>query len=104
MAHRKVHTTPFALSSDGKILLNLATVAGDDVARLLQQASDDDRPLFVGVVLDSAAAEKLLARLDNAGAEAAAVLEAPARTPATPSTRRRTRPSSTNARTRTRKR
>ncbi len=75
MSRSRVNKIPFALGSDGSLLLNLGTsFSAHDVAALLQAAARDQRPLFVGVTLTSAEKRKVLRRLDNAGAEAAALL------------------------------
>ena len=71
----RLHTTPFALGSDGSLILNVASAfATRDIAAVIRQARKDGRPLFVGVVLTESEQGAALERLDNASAETAAQL------------------------------
>lgn len=71
----RLHITPFALGSDGSLILNVASAfATRDVAAVIRKARKDGRPLFVGVVLTASERRAALSRLDNASAETAAQL------------------------------
>jgi uncharacterized protein GlcG (DUF336 family) len=71
----RLHTSPFALGSDGSLILNVASaLATRDIAAVIRQARKDGRPLFVGVVLSESEGRTALERLDNASAETAAQL------------------------------
>ncbi|HEY6559444.1 MAG TPA: hypothetical protein VI072_19300 [Polyangiaceae bacterium] len=71
----RLHTTPFALGSDGSLILNVASAfATRDIAAVIRKAQKDGRPLFIGVVLTASERRAALRRLDNASAETAAQL------------------------------
>jgi hypothetical protein len=78
----RLHTIPFALGSDGSLILNVTSAfATRDIEALLREAVRDGRTLFVGVVLDGTDRREAVRRLDNAGAETAALLSGRARKP-----------------------
>jgi hypothetical protein len=63
------------LGSDGSLLLNLASSdEHDELRTVLLAATKEHRTVFVGVVLDAPERRKVMRRLDNAGAETAALL------------------------------
>jgi hypothetical protein len=71
----RLHTTPFALGSDGSLILNVASAfATRDIAAVIRMAQKDGRPLFIGLVLTASERRAALRRLDNASAETAAQL------------------------------
>ena len=72
---RRVHRAPLALYSDGSLLLNLAEFDGArSPAALLERALEQEGAVFIGVQLSSAEVQRVLARLDDSYAEAAAYL------------------------------
>lgn len=70
---RRVHLAPLALTSDGDVLLNVATIASaTDFETVVRAAESEHRAVFVGVMLSPREAEFAIARLDNAADETAA--------------------------------
>lgn len=63
------HPAPFALASDGTLLVNVALLDKKEQARA------GAARVFVGVPLPASARRSVLARLENAAAEAAALIE-----------------------------
>jgi hypothetical protein len=76
MASRKrASARPIALAPDGTLFVNLA--AADDTGsaeQLLRRARRSGREVFVGVALTGAEARRVVKRLEDASAEAAAVV------------------------------
>ena len=72
---RRVHRAPLALASNGTVLLNLAEFDGArSPAALLKRALAQEGAVFIGVRLSGAEVQRVLARLDDNYAEAAAYL------------------------------
>ena len=72
MALPRMHPVPFALGSDGRLILNLACGATPrSLASMLRAAESEGRVAFVGIVLDAAETRNVMHRLENASAEAA---------------------------------
>jgi hypothetical protein len=70
---RYLDLAPFAITSDGAILINVAAFAGtEDLDELVLAAKVQSRGVFVGVMLTSEEMDLAMARLDNAAAETAA--------------------------------
>ena len=72
MASRRAHPAAIAAASDGSVLINLITLLPDSVQEQLSERLG--APLFVGVPLGVREAGSVVARLDNAAAEASAQL------------------------------
>jgi hypothetical protein len=72
MASRRAHPAAIAAASDGSVLINLVSRLPEE---LLEQLSRTlGAPLFIGVPLSEREAGAVVARLDNAAAEASAQL------------------------------
>lgn len=72
MSSRRAHPAAIAAGSDGSVLINLVSTLP---ARLQEQLTQKlGAPLFVGVALDEREAGSVVARLDDAAAEASARL------------------------------
>lgn len=70
---RCLELAPFAVTSDGAILINVAKLStATDFASAVRAAQEDNRPAFIGVMLSPEEAEFVMARLDNAAEETAA--------------------------------
>lgn len=70
---RRIDLTPLALTSDGDVLINLATIAySTDFETIVRAAKRERGALFVGVILSPREKVFALARLDNAADETAA--------------------------------
>lgn len=72
MASRRAHPAAIAAASDGSVLINMISLLPD----LLQQELSEKlgAPVFIGVPLSEREAGSVVARLDNAAAEASARL------------------------------
>ncbi|WP_437601935.1 hypothetical protein WMF28_10010 [Sorangium sp. So ce590] len=71
--NRKLATAPFAVGSDGTVLVNLAHVRGDAaVVKLIREARRLDGVLFLGISVSWPEKDVLFQAIDNAGAEAIA--------------------------------
>ncbi len=74
---RRLHGAAIAFTTDGTMLVSVAHLTGaHDPAQLLKLALEDTGEAFIGVAVTARDARKVLARLDNAGAEAAAGIAA----------------------------
>ncbi len=72
---RRVHRAALAVTTDGTMLVNLAHFGGEKNAReVFRQALEEKGELFIGVVLSKRETDDTVARLDNASAEAAAIV------------------------------
>jgi hypothetical protein len=70
---RRLHRAPFALASDGTVLVNMTEFDGPrSLAALLNKATEQKGRVFVGVQLTPAEIRWVLARLDEGCQEAAA--------------------------------
>lgn len=68
----KILTAPFALRSDGAVVVNLACLSDDsEPARLLELALREGTPLFIDSRLRAPEVRELLRRVDDAAFEAA---------------------------------
>ena len=66
----RIPRAPFALTSEGTLLLNLASeLSPAELERLLH-----DPDVFVGLPLSAAEAKSLMTRIGDAGAETAALI------------------------------
>lgn len=72
MSSRWAHPAAIAAGSDGSVLINLVSLLPDRLQEQLCQKLG--APLFVGVPLTEREAGSVVARLDNAAAEASAQL------------------------------
>jgi len=73
MALRGAHQAAIAAASDGSVLINVAQLLPDEVHAQLSRALGASS-LFIGVPLNEKDAAQVVARLDDAAAEAAAQL------------------------------
>ena len=72
---RKTQRAPFALASDGTVLVNLGEFDGPrSLEAFLEKAVEQKGRVFVGVQLTPAEVRRVLARLDDGCQEAAAYL------------------------------
>jgi len=70
---RKIHRAPFALASDGTVLVNLTEFDGPRALdSFLRKAMAQKGAVFVGVQMAPAEVRRVLARLDDGSQEAAA--------------------------------
>jgi len=70
-----IHPAPFALTSDGTVLINTAEMtAAASVEEILAWLVNQEGPLFIGVVMTASETKDALVRLDDALADAAAHL------------------------------
>lgn len=73
----RLHEAPIAVTVDGTVLVSVAhLVPRGDPRRLLARALREGQDVFIGVALTEQESAIVLARLDNAGAEAAARIAA----------------------------
>ncbi|MES1184107.1 MAG: hypothetical protein ABUL60_09845 [Myxococcales bacterium] len=73
MAPRRAHRAAIAAASDGSVLINVVELLPDDVQNRLGEALGTTQ-LFIGVPLEQSEAADVVARLDDAAAEASARL------------------------------
>ena len=73
MALRGAHQAAIAAASDGSVLINVAQLLPDEVHAQLSRELGTTR-LFIGIPLSEKDAAQVVARLDDAAAEAAAQL------------------------------
>jgi hypothetical protein len=73
MAPRRAHRAAIAAASDGSVLINVVELLPDDVQDRLGEALGTTQ-LFIGVPLKQREAADVVARLDDAAAEASARL------------------------------
>jgi hypothetical protein len=73
MAPRRAHRAAIAAASDGSVLINVVELLPDDVQNRLGEALGTTQ-LFIGVPLRQREAADVVARLDDAAAEASARL------------------------------
>jgi hypothetical protein len=73
MAPRRAHRAAIAAASDGSVLINVVELLPDDVQERLGEALGTTQ-LFIGVPLKQREAADVVARLDDAAAEASARL------------------------------
>jgi hypothetical protein len=73
MAPRRAHRSAIAAASDGSVLINVVELLPEDVQERLGEALGTMQ-LFVGVPLAQREAAEVVARLDDAAAEASARL------------------------------
>ena len=73
MASRRAHQAAIAAASDGSVLINVVDLLPEDVQNQLGLALGTSQ-LFVGVPLGQREAAEVVARLDDAAAEASAHL------------------------------
>jgi hypothetical protein len=72
MASRRAHPAAIAAASDGSVLINLVSLLPELLQEQLSQKLG--APLFIGVPLSESEAGSVVARLDDAAAEASAQL------------------------------
>jgi hypothetical protein len=72
MASRRAHQAAIAAASDGSVLINLVSLLPDVLQEQLSRTLGS--PLFIGVPLSEREAASVVARLDDAAAEASARL------------------------------
>ena len=88
----KLELAPFALTSDGTLFVNVAKLtAATEFESVVRAAQEEERAVFIGVMLSPDEAEFVMARLDNAADETAARLVGQRRRRATIRRRRATR-------------
>jgi hypothetical protein len=73
MAPRRAHGAAIAAASDGSVLINVVELLPEDVQNRLGEALGTTQ-LFIGVPLKQREAAEVVARLDDAAAEASARL------------------------------
>lgn len=93
MAPRRAHGAAIAAASDGSVLINVVDLLPDDVQDRLGEALGTTQ-LFIGVPLKQREAADVVARLDDAAAEASAHLLG-GRAVVSPSTVRKASPRAT---------
>jgi hypothetical protein len=71
---RKIHEAPIAVTTEGALVVNVASFGPTNIEGLLARALDDDAELFIGIVVEDDELELLMERLDNASAEAVALV------------------------------
>ena len=71
---RKIHKASVAVTSEGALVVNVAGFGPTSIEGLIARALDDDAALFIGIVVDESEQKLLLERLDNAAAEAVAMV------------------------------
>ena len=72
---RRIHKADVALTSQGALVVNVAAlVSAPCVETLIARALDEEGELFIGIVVSEREKQMLLERLDNAAAEALAVV------------------------------
>ena len=72
---RRIHRAPFALASDGTVLLNIAEFDGvHSLESLLEQARAQPGPVFVGTPITTQESRELLARIGHGCREAGACI------------------------------
>lgn len=70
---RRMVRAPFALTSDGTLLVNVTTLTdATDLESVVRAARAEPRAVFIGVVMSPREATFAMARLDNAADEAVA--------------------------------
>ncbi|WP_437778979.1 hypothetical protein [Sorangium sp. So ce1097] len=73
--NRRVAQAPFAVGSDGTVFVNLAHVRGDvAVVKLIRETRRMDGVLFLGMSVSWSEKDALFQAIDNAGAEAVAMM------------------------------
>lgn len=66
MTRPRIHSAPFAIASDGSILVNVNGYAGEtDLEALLRRAVEDGKMIFVGTRLGATEARELVRRLQD---------------------------------------
>lgn len=73
MAPRRAHRAAIAAASDGSVLINVVELLPEDVQERLGEALGTTQ-LFIGIPLKQREAADVVARLDDAAAEASARL------------------------------
>lgn len=63
-----------AAASDGSVLINVVSLLSADLRRRLSQHLGQADPIFVGIPLSGKEAEAVVGRLDDAAAEASALV------------------------------
>jgi hypothetical protein len=71
---RKIHKAPVAVTTEGALVVNVAGFGPTNIEGLITRALDDDAELFIGIVVAETEHDSLIARLDNAAAEAVALV------------------------------
>lgn len=66
MSKPRIHQAALAIASDGSILVNVRSYAGEtDPAALLRRAIEDGGTIFIGVRLRAVEAHEVVSRLDE---------------------------------------
>lgn len=71
---RKIHKAHVAVTTDGALVMNVACFGPANIEALIARALDNDAELFIGVVVEGDDRYALMDRLENAAAEAVALL------------------------------
>ena len=71
---RRFVRSPFAVTSDGRVLLNVAELGDEPEIKAVLHAARLDVPIFVGIELTTAEVRTALRRLAHGHREAAAAL------------------------------
>lgn len=72
---RALHRAAVAITTDGAVLANVTEILGvSDLEKALERLCETEGPIFIGVPVSRADARVLLARVEDAAAEALAKL------------------------------
>ena len=72
---RRIHRADVAVTSQGSLVVNVAALVNAPyVDKLIARALDEEGELFIGIVVTEEEKKVLLERLDNAAAEALAMV------------------------------
>lgn len=70
---RDLELAPFVVTSDGTLFVNVAKLTtATELDAIVQAAHEEERAVFIGVMLSPKEAEYVMGRLDDAADEAAA--------------------------------
>ena len=72
---RRIHKADVALTSHGALVVNVAALVNAPyIDKLIARALDEEGEIFIGIVVTEEEKQVLLERLDNAAAEALAMV------------------------------
>ena len=72
---RRIHKADVAVTSQGALVVNVAALVNAPyVDKLIARALDEEGEIFIGIVVTEEEKQVLLERLDNAAAEALAMV------------------------------
>lgn len=72
---RRIHSAPFALASDGTVLVNIAEFDGSrSLESIVERARAQPGPVFIGTPITARELRELLVRLEHGYREAGACI------------------------------